>query len=104
MEAATVRLDNGREAVRRGARAGAVRARRQEVVIAALGDFLHGLDRERARNPDRRPGPLPGLGPDVDVAQRKVPPLVRAWPVLGPAAVDQVNGLPKPRARLRLGN
>src|SRR5687768_6795200 len=104
IELAAVALDDLGEALRGLARGGAVRARGQEVTVPSLGHLLHGLDGKRARDPDRRMRALLGLGPDVHIAQREVPALVRERPILGPAPVDEVHRLPVARARLRLRN
>src|SRR5207253_9379647 len=99
--AAVVRHDLA-EALRRALGGGAMRARGQEVVVAAPGDLLHGLQAERAGNPDRRMRALLRQRPRIDVAQRIMPPFVPERAGLGPGALNEVDRLPESGARLRL--
>jgi hypothetical protein len=79
-----------------------VGARGQEIVVPALGGFLHGLEAEGAGNPDRRMRPLVGLRPQIDVAQRIIFAIVLERAGLGPGALDQVHRFPELVASLRL--
>src|SRR3954452_18332747 len=69
--------------------------RGEEIAISALGDVDQGLGRTRARDPDRGMRLLRRPRPRIDAAQWIVPAFPREWSVFGPAAVDEIDGLPE---------
>ena len=96
--------EDRREPLARHAGGRPVGARGQEVVEATPGAEGHRLGAQTARHPDRRMRRLKRPGPDVDVAQGVVRPLVRERAVLGPGPHDQLDGFVEPPARLRRGD
>src|SRR6266545_5611887 len=62
----------------------AMAARGKKITVTALGHLGHRRRTARTRNPHGREGLLQWLGPEIDVAQRKIAALMREGAILRP--------------------